>query len=909
MKTVINSVFITLIFSSLLCSTGFSQIPTTCFEIESILVDACSSNGQEGNNEMVRFRIGPNDMDADDLNVVWPTTASSWNGIVQNGTTASLVEELNATVENCGILIEPLNGILLAGSKVLLTTSYLMSPSENSFENLSDTLYIIFHDANTGNFGNFGNWSSTGVKTLTMTFVGGGGCTDEIQYVRNQLLDQNNITQAGDGASVDYDWDGNSTYYNNGCSAPISPFGISMEVDNNSICPGENLEVTAQTLNGTTLVTWQSEFGVFTQQNSLTSTYESASTNASPFYLVASIENNCGTLVSDSILININPVPNISVSPENASICGTETVTLTVSNGNNYTWNTGETTTSIEVGTTGTYYAIDNSCGSDTAYAEIVAGGVEPVASIDGVLSFCEGDSTTLTASGGETYLWSTDEISESIVIHSAGTISLTVTDNCGSNTTEVETIITEAPSAIIEGNNILCIGSTQSLTATGGSTFEWNTNETTATISINTGGIYTVSVSNGECQTEESIEITTQIPNLNLGEDIESCTFDFTLNPSGFDTYIWQDNSTNQTFNVTTPGTYSVAIVDEFGCVAEDEINFTVGSLPLDLGADFAICSNESVILTAPDEVDANYLWQDGSTSSTFTVNSTGDYSLDIIQGFCQANDMIHIESYQPNAFFELDLTTGCSPLPINISDVSTTSQGEISSWNWGLGNGESLNTQNLNYTYNSIGLHSISLEVITSDGCVDAYSVSNVIEVFSSPNADFSFTQEQTDQGLFVQFTDQTELTDYWIWDFGNSGTAIIQNPSVLYPTSGNYLVTLEVGLQNGCKDEITKEIIFEPEHFIFIPTAITPDNDGINDFFRPVISGGTILDYQFSIYNSWGILIFQTNNQDEYWLGGNNNEKYFTQNNSYNWIVKVLFEGESEKIIKKGVVNIIR
>ena len=98
--------------------TSVAQIPTKCLEIESILVDACNPSSlcpgsSEGQNEMVRFRVGPADIALGDLEADWPN--NNWRGLVQNGTTASITSQLNATIASCGRLIEPPLGIIPAG--------------------------------------------------------------------------------------------------------------------------------------------------------------------------------------------------------------------------------------------------------------------------------------------------------------------------------------------------------------------------------------------------------------------------------------------------------------------------------------------------------------------------------------------------------------------------------------------------------------------------------------------------------------------------------------------------------------------------------------------------------------------------------------------------------------------------
>lgn len=202
---------------------SFSQI-TTCFEIESILVDACAPTGQEGLNEMVRFKVGPNPLNATDLNVTWATTSNPWAGVCQSPATADIVAQLNATVISCGILLEPAGNILPANSNVLLVSSSSMDVNSNSFAGLSDTLYIIFHCAN-NNTGNFANYNSAGgLRTLSMSFTSpGGGCADVVSYDRGQLVTQSGAIGGADGATANFTPDGTVSYTNIGCSAPFVP--------------------------------------------------------------------------------------------------------------------------------------------------------------------------------------------------------------------------------------------------------------------------------------------------------------------------------------------------------------------------------------------------------------------------------------------------------------------------------------------------------------------------------------------------------------------------------------------------------------------------------------------------------------------------------------------------------------
>src|SRR5690554_7566193 len=90
-----------------------------CFQIESILVDACGN--PEGENEMVRLKIGNQAVNISDFtDVEWPTASNNFLGFVSN---TPKVDQMNASTTSCGSFIEPLGGIIFANSTVLIITS------------------------------------------------------------------------------------------------------------------------------------------------------------------------------------------------------------------------------------------------------------------------------------------------------------------------------------------------------------------------------------------------------------------------------------------------------------------------------------------------------------------------------------------------------------------------------------------------------------------------------------------------------------------------------------------------------------------------------------------------------------------------------------------------------------------
>lgn len=346
--------------------TGYSQ---SCFEINAILVDACGN--PEGENEMVKFTIGPNNLSTMNLFVDWPNNA--YLGICQDPTTANQVAQINSTITGCGLLVEPVGGILPAGAEVILVTSTNFNPSANSFANLNDTVYIIFQcQGNTS--GHFANATSSGTRNLELNF--GPGCTDAVSYNCGNLVDVfGNTGTTGsqtdrDGSTVVYDNNGNATYINNGCSAPVAPMVIDAGTDE-VVCVGDTISLTGNYNGVYSSVSWTGGNGTWINANQFNANYI-----VSPFdYPLVNLffnVTNCNGTLTDSLFLLQGSVPVIHPPlPGPFEICPGMSLSLDAGPDGPYMWNTGETTQQINITAPGIYYVNSvNGCGqiSDTVF-------------------------------------------------------------------------------------------------------------------------------------------------------------------------------------------------------------------------------------------------------------------------------------------------------------------------------------------------------------------------------------------------------------------------------------------------------------------------------------------------------------------------------------------------------------
>jgi hypothetical protein len=158
------------IFSTLLLFFAFSISHAQCFQVEQILIDSCDDS-DEGQNEMVRFRVGSLNLNTNNLSVDWP--AQTWQGLVQNTQTAAIVAQINTAIQSeggCGQVLQPsaasLGFMLPANSVVILVTGLNFDTAANTFGSLSETVYMIFQNNPSVVQGHFGNYSSSpGLRT------------------------------------------------------------------------------------------------------------------------------------------------------------------------------------------------------------------------------------------------------------------------------------------------------------------------------------------------------------------------------------------------------------------------------------------------------------------------------------------------------------------------------------------------------------------------------------------------------------------------------------------------------------------------------------------------------------------------------------------------------------------------
>jgi PKD repeat protein len=331
--------------------------------------------------------------------------------------------------------------------------------------------------------------------------------------------------------------------------------------------------------------------------------------------------------------------------------------------------------------------------------------------------------------------------------VDNSGEYYCEVSNPFGSLVSDVATLsVFETPTPSILGNLAFCEGDVSTLDAGAGYvSYYWNTGATTQTITVVTGGTYSVEVTNDNgCQGTDEVEV------------------------------------------VVTP----------------------IPPTPIISTNNTELCEGESAILLVNNpQANVTYYWSNGTSGTPITVSDAGIYSCYGIQNTCQSDNSneIEIQVQAPEADFTSDITTGFTPLDIQFMDAST---GEIISWNWDFGDGGTSDLQNPIYTYVTPGLYTVSLEVETSFGCTDTKTLYDFVDALVSvdenpsasidifPNPSDGLLHINTDDGVVIQEIRILNILGETVYfdSYDTYGHSVQNEIDLTHLDSGAYFVILK-------------------------------------------------------------------------------------------------------------------
>ena len=630
------------------------------------------------------------------------------------------------------------------------------------------------------------------------------------------------------------------------------------------ICPGGSISLNA---NGGTNYEWSpdSTLNNGSLQNPLASPV-----NDETYIVTVTDNNNCINTDTLFLAVEQNVPTDAGGINDTLNICEGLTQVLGASptspNGSTYQWNPTSTLTSPNSSNptaqplTPSWYTVesnnDTCSGVDSVFVNFFP---SLIASSGSNQQICIGDSTSIVASGGNTYNWSPvlNASGDTILINDSinnpqvfpidtTTFYVTITDTNGCLKTDSTIIIVNPlPNFDLGSNTSLCLNDSLNLLASGGNNYVWmpNYNITNTSIAnpivfniVDTTYFVTVTDSNS-CINSDSINISVNpLPTVNASaNDTVICYGSNTLLiGTGALSYVWSPTDSLSNPNIPFPSAnpdtstlFTLIGTDANGCGGIDSVNITVLPLPIvDAGEDSIICPGLSVQLSGSGGL--SYQWLNPINLNNFLIANpiaTPDTITTYILQATDLNGCINTDTaiiylYEPanaNAGFNLSICLDES--------VLLTASGGVS-YNWEPSNFVNRPDTSIVLATPNDDMEFI-VEVIDTNGCIDfdtiqvqvfiANSIGDTLickgdsvqaNIFGDPGVEFSWTPTNgvSDSSIFNPYLSPMNTTTYLLDITNASGCVITDTIMVVVPDP---IASFDTTLQAGCNGVVVNYI----------------------------------------------------------------------------------------------------
>ncbi|MDB4089282.1 PKD domain-containing protein [Flavobacteriales bacterium] len=384
----------------------------------------------------------------------------------------------------------------------------------------------------------------------------------------------------------------------------------------------------------------------------------------------------------------------------------------------------------------------------------------------------------------------------------------------------------------------------------------------------------------------------------------------------------------------VTSPLTsgvhsFNYKIFDNFGCEHDTTVDIFVKPKPKsNAGIDFVTCRLDYQLAPIPTPNNNSSQWSYYANSPTgnsvlttpiiYNANtvvnefSTFNYILnEIVDGCPSYPDTVVITHTEALNTIDIGINKDTICIPELVIFTNNSDMTYFDSIYWEFGDGNTSNTQgSATHTYNTVNCFNLKVTLVNSLGCKVDSTLTDVICAFPSPIANFTFDPfEAIVPETWINFTNTTSGATLYVWDFAGLGTSFLVDDSYEFPKTegGSYPVTLYAANEGGCIDSITKFITIKNPLSIWIPTAFTPNKDGLNETFRVHFNNDAVKSYTLRIFNRWGETLFYSEDPDFEWDGTINGEE--APVGVYIWQINGKEEFETDSFTKFGHVTLSR
>ena len=366
--------------------------------------------------------------------------------------------------------------------------------------------------------------------------------------------------------------------------------------------------------------------------------------------------------------------------------------------------------------------------------------------------------------------------------------------------------------------------------------------------------------------------------------------------------TYTWTGDKHEQTIDSLAAGSYFVTVMDANGCIATDSTDISEpDELTVSLITLTESCNGEE---TAIIEVEAHggtpdytFIWSNGMEEPHIDNLAVGPYTVTVTDLHNCFDTLTAVVPFHPMP----DFTVSVTPAYCERTDGTATVVGDnlgAYSYNWNT-------TPNPDAPVND-QLAAGDYTLVVDDG-VCTLALPFTIDAVPGPTASFTADPTEFILGHSVRFTDHSYGSIVmWEYDFGDGTYSSQQTTIHDYLDAGSYWTILTVTDEHNCVDTASVLINVIPDVIIYVPNAFTPNDDGLNDVWLPIISNNGDAFYEVLVYSRWGELIFRSNDPNVGWNGKHNGKLVEAGVFTYKITYGDYF---NKKYQKTGTVTVVR
>ncbi len=553
-------------------------------------------------------------------------------------------------------------------------------------------------------------------------------------------------------------------------------------IDSKAICDGDS-SVTFDPGN----------YDVYNWNNGGSNSSTFSTSSAGNYSIEVTDSNGCVNDTSFILVNRPNPIPFV----ENDTICeGDLAVTFDAGNYDLFNWSTQDSTQTINLDSAGRYtieVTDSNGCVSDTSFELVVNPKPIPFISND---TICEGGGPVVFDAGSYTsFLWSTNDTTQTIQLDASGVYTVEVMDDNGCiSDTSFELIVNVLPIPYV-ANDTICEGDSIVEFSVGDyDIYDWNGNNNDSVFSSKDGGVYTVEVtdSNG-CKADTSFELIVNLLPIPYVPNDTICDGDspVTLDAGVYLSYNWQNGlSVDQLLSTNAGNSYHIEVTDSNGCVNDTTVELVVNPNPIvSIGPDEEICSMDPAVQLTTGFTKATYLWSNDSTTSSIQIHDEGDYSLILTDSNgCLGYDTMYLKVNQMPLVNMQDQVI-CAGDSEVIFDAGLGFETYI--WN----TGDTISS----FQTNQAGEYTV--DFIDAQGCPGSDTVVLVVNPLPTPDLGLDITI--CENASSVAFTPGTYAKYEW-FNYSDKDS---------YNTTRPGIYDVEVTDSNGCVAQDTVELIVIP------------------------------------------------------------------------------------------------